>query len=130
MKYGVSDKHTGPWVGEEDRPDLALAKGRAMWGTIRLYVAQIRPVKASDGMPKLSTMIGDVRENLVSKYGSGADDFFDNPKIALILDAVDFRARIEFDKLIESVAEINFSVPAKVVAYGGSQAVRLNDFND
>ncbi len=130
IKYGVSDKHTGPWIGEEDRPDMALAKGRAMWGTIRLYVAQIRPVKPSDGLPKLTTMVGDVRENLVSKYGSGADDFFDNPKIAIVLDSVDFRARVEFDRLIESVADIDFMVSAKVVGYGGSQHVRVNDFKD
>jgi len=67
--YGVSDKHTGPWLGEADAPDKALAHGRALWGNRQLYVAEIAPLVPSVGLPNIYALVGDVREQLVDGHG-------------------------------------------------------------
>jgi hypothetical protein len=106
--FGVSDKHTGPWHGEMDRADQALAKGRAMWGrTATIYVAMV----------------------LVEAHGSGADAIFDNRKIRALISHwwINVVAR-DFLEKIESVTDIDFMVASKVKAYSPDNEVRASDF--
>jgi hypothetical protein len=128
--FGVSDKHTGPWHGEMDRADQALAKGRAMWGrTATIYVAMVAPLNPADFLPSSEVLLGDLSEALVEAHGSGADAIFDNRKIRALISHwwINVVAR-DFLEKIESVTDIDFMVASKVKAYSPDNEVRASDF--
>ena len=126
--FGVSDKHTGPWIGEEKTPSMALGKGRAMWGNRTVYIAEIRPVKVSDGMPPVAALLGDVREGLVDKHGTGADSMFDDRDVMIGLEKAYELLKDEVDELIDAIHTIEFMVAVQVKAYTGDHTVKVGDF--
>ena len=128
--YGVSDKHTGPWLGESDKPDEALAKGRAMWGdTTKLYVAKIAPMDPAEGLPNMAVFIGDIREALVEKHGSGADAVFDGKEVIAALDTWwEEQVKAEFVNAIEQVTDIDHMVTSEVKIYSPGNDVKVGDF--
>ena len=128
VTYGVSDKSTGPWLYEAASPDQALAKGRAMWGQVTLFVAEVRVIKPSDGLPNAAVLVGDIRENLVEKYGSGADAMFDDRKVMISIEVAFERLKHEFDTLVDGVYDIDFMVAGKIRSYTGIQTVKVGDF--
>ena len=71
-----------------------------MYGEKMIYVASIRPVKPSDGMNNITILIGEIRENLVERYGPGADEFFDDPKVFEILPPLEEWYKESWDELI------------------------------
>lgn len=128
--FGVSDKHTGPWLGESEKPDQALAKGRAMWGNdCPLYLAVLDVMNPAEGLPSIEILIGDVREALVEKYGSGADAIFDDKGVMVELgdwwDEIKSRGMIA---KIEIVAELDHMVASKVKLYSPGHDVKVGDF--
>ncbi len=129
--YAWSDKATGPWDGKHKRPDLALGSGRANLPRGKIvYVAHIEPIKPSDGLPNILALVGEVRENLVDKYGSGADDFFDNPKLMGAFLIEDHRIKQEFDKFIDGIVDVGFVAPVTIRAYNPDRHVKAGDFEE
>lgn len=128
--FGVSDRHTGPWLGEDDTPAKALAKGRAMWGPEKkLYVAEIRLMEPSEALPPVEVLVSDMKEKLVEKYGSGADEIFDNKKVMIALKVFWEQAvRSEFDRVIDGVADMDFMVTTAPKLYSPGNEVKVGDF--
>jgi hypothetical protein len=130
MKYVVSDKHDGPWLGESDKPEEALAKGRALWGdTRKLYVAQSGALDITEAVPSVEVFIGDMREKLVEDHGSGADAVFDNKKVMLKLS--DWWKEVMYQDLpdiIDMVEKVDFLVVSKVRVYSPGNDVKVGDF--
>ena len=128
--FGVSNKYTGPWLGEADRPDQALAKGRAMYGNdCPLYIATLDVMNIADGFPSIHVLIGDVRETLVEKHGSGADRIFDEAGVTQALDEW-WNRMLEFDLLhvLSNVAAVDHMVADNIRMYSPGNDVKLNDF--
>ena len=129
--YGVSENQNGPWFGEEARPDLALGKGRGMYGKVRLYVAEIRPIKLSDGVRNISVLLGDIRESLVESFGSGADAFLDDPKFREKEDEIKEMIDLVLDDAVEQAGiETDFMISLQVRSYGPDQAVKTGHFKE
>ena len=128
--FGVSDKHTGPWLGESEKPDQTLAKGRAMWGNdCPLYIAVLDVMNPADGLPSIEVLIGDVRETLVEKHGSGADAIFDDRKVMSAIG--DWWITVmshELLNVIASVTELDHMVATKVKLYSPGHNVKVGDF--
>jgi hypothetical protein len=128
--YGISDTHKGPWLGADTTPSNALARGRAMWGNKRVYVAEIQPIDYGEGLPSIAVLVGDVRETLVEKYGSGADIIFDDNKAMIALEVwwqiiIDYG----FVDVIEQQAEAeDFMTATKIKSYTALQTVKVGDF--
>ncbi len=129
-QFGVSDKHTGPWLGESDKPDQALAKGRAMWGEkTMLYIAVLDVMNPADGLPSIEVLIGDVREALVEKYGSGADAIFDDKKVqAALADWWEQVKQFGLATIIGEVAAVDHMVASQIKVYSPGNEVKLADF--
>lgn len=128
--YGVSDKHTGPWLGESEKPDQALAKGRAMWGDGRdLYVAEIDILDPTRHMPSVEGIIGELRERLVDKFGSGADAVFDDKKVMTTLSVWwEHEALPTMLMRIEEQADIDFTVAGRIKMYKPTFHCKVSDF--
>ena len=127
--YGVSDKHTGPWLGESTRPDQALAHGRAMYGAgTKLYVAEIAPLSPSSGLPNMAVLVGDGRERLVEEHGIGADSMFDDREVMVALEIYYDEMKDLFDTTITGVNDTEFMIPTKVKIYSPDHQVKVGDF--
>jgi len=128
--FGVSDKHTGPWLGEADKPDQALAKGRAMWGEkSMLYVAVLDVLNPADGLPSIEVIVGDAREALVERHGTGCDAIFDNKKVMGALSEWWEQVTLfGFQTIIEEVEEIDHMVASKIKVYSPGNNVKVGDF--
>ena len=127
--YGVSAKPNGPWIGEDERPDLSLGRGRAMYGNVLLYVAEIRPIKLSDGVKNIESLLGDIRENLVVSYGSGADSFMDDPAFLEQRGGIKEMLDLILDDAVEQAGvSVDFMVSENVHSYGPDQMVKQGHF--
>ena len=117
-------------MGEYEKPDQALSRARAMWGSRRVYIAEIAPLDVGEGLPNIASLVGEVRETLVEKYGSGADSVFDSRKVMVTLEGW-WQSMIERD-FAEVIAifseEEDFMVAHKVKSYTALQTVKLGDF--
>jgi hypothetical protein len=126
-KFAVSDKHTGPWLGDCSAPDQALAKGRAMWGAnAPLYVALIEPMNPAEGLPSIEQLLGDVRETLVDKYGSGADAAFDELPVQAAL--AKWWKNIVNNQFAQMFEGEERAVPTLVKLYSADNNVKVSDF--
>lgn len=130
-KFGVSDNHKGPWRGEYKKPDQALAAGRAMWGDhSRVYIAEIAPLNIGEGLPTIGVIVGDVRETLSDKYGSGVDAVFDNHDSMYALEKwwKDVTDHIFASVIQEQLDDEDTNVAVRVKSYTALQAVKLGDW--
>jgi len=81
-------------------------------------------------LPNIASLVGDVREALVDKHGSGADAVFDNRKAMVTLE-VWWQGIVDggFAGVIEAQAdEEDFMVAHKVKSYTALQTVKVGDF--
>lgn len=130
--FGVSDKHTGPWLGESEKPDQALSKGRALFGDkSMLYVAVLDVLNPADGLPSVEILVGDARENLVERHGTGCDAVFDNREVMEAL-GVWWREIADhvFREIIEKIEKVDHMVATNIKVYSPGSNVKVGDFKD
>ena len=129
--YGVSDKHTGPWLYERETPQQALEAARANWGARALYVAKIDVLNTAEMLPPVRGIVGDLRERLTERYGSGADDVFDNRKVMSALETWwESAVQVQFNNVIDAAADQHFTAASVVKKYGPTQQVKVGDFKE